>query len=250
MSGQPQTIAKSLMDRMASYQFVHHIPPLVLAGFERDAKSLLKDCAPIAFAFQGMVAALAGRTESVIFYFDKALSYGSSAIIHYNFAVSLLRVGYFEKAAEQFKKSAQLADPLDIDTQYLLLDAFTTTFAYKELNITRNNLINLGRDIGQSSSTVFEFLARQSPEHQGILEQLILRVKKLISKHQLFIKARTYFSETIDGINIIYPIESSNDETLNNIVECNFAISDLISEFESEFDIDLLELMISCEATE
>lgn len=111
---QPKTQSSDLIDRLNEFAVSGECSPFAMQRLKADAKALQKSDAFGAFVVQGMIACLELDIEQMEYFHESALKLGPSDVsATYNFAQSLNKTGFYEKAERYYEIAARIepADP-------------------------------------------------------------------------------------------------------------------------------------------
>lgn len=240
---QPQMIIESLSQRIAGYQYEKSVPELVLRSFKKDAEKL-KDISPAhAYHFLGQIASLEYDADSVIKHYDSALKYANQAILYYNYAVSLTRVGKYRLALSNLKKGFVLLDK-EVDLTVGYLHAFCSFLSLSYITKIMSLIEKYRVEMPISIQEIRRFF-KQNDINENILEELMTQIRETIYEHNIILSPITQYLNIDNCLNIRFPVDEYH--SLEELFECNDKISEIKINLEDQYNIDLGNILISCE---
>lgn len=240
---QPKTIAESLSNRIAGYQYEQSVPELVLRGFKKDANKLIDISPAHAYHFLGQVAALENKTQDVINNYDIALNYSNDSILYYNYAVSLIRVGQHKLALQNLKKGFEVLGR-DVNLVIAYANAFSSFFSISYVRKLVPLLTKYRVEQSESIKEILKFFSEFNIQ-ENVLEELMINVRDTIYSHNFLLSPTVKYQSFDNSFNVSFIVSHFN--SLEQLFDCNYHIAETKINLEDKYNIDLGDILISCE---
>lgn len=241
------TKASSIQDRIGNARFMKSINAFYLKALHKDLDGLEQVEPDLAYALRGVLLAYQNDLDSIS-YWEKAIELNPSAEHYYNFGMSYLILGQPRHALEMFRKTLELGEN-NLGLLELLKTPFSNFYAYKECE----KIVYLLNKMKKTEESFPEknILVSFFQNNTEIMLKFGEGVSEIISRYipHRFIY-RTKESQFEERRYSRYIVKCFDDSDVQNVVDCNQALADFITDFEEEHQLNLGNLFICCEASE
>lgn len=241
------TKASSIQDRIGNARFMKTINAFYLKALHKDLDGLEQVELDLAYALRGLLLAYQNDLNAIS-YWEKAIELNPSAEHYYNFGMSYLTLGQPHHALEMFRKTLELGEN-NLGLLELLKTPFSNFYAYKECEKIVSLLSKMKKT--EESFPEKKILVAFFQNDAEMMLKFGIGVSEIISRYipHRFIYL-TKESQIEERRYSRYIVKCFDDSDVQNVVDCNQALADFITDFEEEHQLNLGNLFICCEASE
>lgn len=241
------TKASSIQDRIGNARFMKRINAFYLKALHKDLDGLEQVELDLAYALRGLLLAYQNDLDSIS-YWKKAIELNPSAEHYYNFGMSYLTLGQPHHALEMFRKTLELGEN-NLGLLELLRTPFSNFYAYKECE----KIVYLLSKMKKMEESLPEknILVSFFQNDTEMMLKFGIGVSEIISRYipQRFIYL-TEENQVEDRHYSRYIVKCFDESDVQNVVDCNQALAEFITDFEVEHQLNLDNLFVCCEASE